>query len=208
MLQVFHVDVAIDQDVASVSKVCCKHLFKNVSFVFRRMFASVSDLDVAYVSHMLQEYVPMILVVSVLCCSKCFHVAVVLSRCCICYTHMFQVYVPNVLFASDVCCIQVFHVSEVCSENHRPRPGLRGIGHDKPGAGGQGVWRAWVLRTATCSSSSRLLGPAHPERGAGSLGRSRGHGDRGGVRVRDRARRSRVGYAGVQTCAFIRTFGH
>jgi hypothetical protein len=82
MLQVFHVDVAIDQDVASVSKVCCKHLFKNVSFVFRRMFASVSDLDVAYVSHMLQEYVPMILVVSVLCCSKCFHVAVVLSRCC------------------------------------------------------------------------------------------------------------------------------
>jgi hypothetical protein len=39
-----------------------------------RMFASVFYFDVAYFSHMLQEYVPMVSAVSVLCYSKCFHV--------------------------------------------------------------------------------------------------------------------------------------
>jgi hypothetical protein len=199
-LQVFHVDVA------SVSKACCKHLFKNVLFIFRRMFASVSDLDVAYVSHMLQECVPMISVVSVLCCSKYFHVAVVLSRCCICYTHVSSVCTKcfigfRCMLHSSVSCFRgVFRESWATA--WAPRDRAR-----RAGCRCQGAWCAWVLRTMMCSSSSRLLGPAHPERGAGSLGRSRGHGDRGGVRVRDRARRSRVGYAGVRTCAFIRTFG-
>jgi len=61
MLQVFHMDIAkVDRDVASVSEACCKRLFKMFHPFFRRMFASVFYLDVAYVSHMLQEYFPMI----------------------------------------------------------------------------------------------------------------------------------------------------
>jgi hypothetical protein len=75
MLQVFHVAVAKIWDVTSVSDVCCKHFFKMFHLFFIRMFASVFYLDIAYVSHMLQEYVPMILAVSVLCRSKCFYVA-------------------------------------------------------------------------------------------------------------------------------------
>jgi hypothetical protein len=57
MLQVFHVDITkVDRDVAyvaSVSEACCKHLFKMFHLFFRRMFASIFNLDVAYVSHML-----------------------------------------------------------------------------------------------------------------------------------------------------------
>ena len=72
---VFHVDVAkVNQDiayVASISETCCKRLFK----MLFRLFLSIFYLDVAYVSHMLQEYVPMVSVVSVLCFDKCFHVA-------------------------------------------------------------------------------------------------------------------------------------
>ena len=64
MLQVFYVDIAkVDQDVAnvaSVSEACCKRLFKMFHLFFRRMFANVFYLDIAYVSHMVQEYVPMI----------------------------------------------------------------------------------------------------------------------------------------------------
>ena len=87
----FHVDVAKgDWDVACVSEAYCKRLFEMFRLFFRRMFASVFYSDVAYVLNMLQEYVPMILDVSVLCCSKCFHLqdASVLSGCCICFTHI------------------------------------------------------------------------------------------------------------------------
>jgi hypothetical protein len=76
------------------------------------MFASVFYLDVSYVPHMLQEYVPMISTIAVLCYSKCFHVAS--CKCFIWMLHMFQVYVLNVSSALDVYCIQVFHVSEMC----------------------------------------------------------------------------------------------
>jgi sulfur relay (sulfurtransferase) complex TusBCD TusD component (DsrE family) len=70
MLQVVYVDVAkADLDaayVASVSKTCFKFV-ENVSSVFRHMFASVFFyLDAIYVSHMLQEYVPMVSAVLVL----------------------------------------------------------------------------------------------------------------------------------------------
>ena len=47
----FHVDVAkVDQDVASVSEVCCKRLFK-MFHLFQTYAASVFYLDVAHVSH-------------------------------------------------------------------------------------------------------------------------------------------------------------
>jgi hypothetical protein len=62
---------------------------------FVQNLSSVSDV---YFTHILQEYVPNVSSVLVLCCSKFFHVASVLSGCCICccgYTRMLQVYVPN-----------------------------------------------------------------------------------------------------------------
>jgi hypothetical protein len=81
---VFHVDVA------SVSETCCKCLFKMFHLFFRLMFASVFDLVVTYVSHILQEYVPMISTVSVLCCSNCFHVTS--CKCFIWMLRMFHTY--------------------------------------------------------------------------------------------------------------------
>jgi hypothetical protein len=54
------VDVAkVDRDVASVQRhvasVCSKYFICFETYVCKRF-----DLDVAYVSHMLQEYVPMV----------------------------------------------------------------------------------------------------------------------------------------------------
>jgi hypothetical protein len=120
MLQVFYVNVAkVDQDVAyvaSVSEACCKRLFKIFHLFSDVCLGAFFYLDVAYVSLMLQEYVPMVSLFQSYVAVSVFmwQVASVLSGCCICFMHMFQVYVPNILFASDVCCIQVFHVSEVC----------------------------------------------------------------------------------------------
>ena len=70
--------------------------------VKHRQFASVFYLDVVYVSHMLQEYVPMISVVLVLCCSKCFYVAV---------------FYPDVAYVSHICfkyMLQMFHPLLTC----------------------------------------------------------------------------------------------
>ena len=77
------------------------HLFQ--TYVCKRF-----DLDVAYVSHMLQEYIPN---VSVLCYSKCFHVVSCkcLSGRCICcngYTRMLQMYVSAVF----ISMLQVFYL--------------------------------------------------------------------------------------------------
>ena len=76
--------------VSSVSNVCCKR-------------------DIAYVSHMLQGYVPNVLAVSFLCCSKYFHVASVLSRCCICV----HKYVASVCSKCFICFRRMLH-SKVC----------------------------------------------------------------------------------------------
>ena len=77
MLQLFHMDIAkVDQDVAHVAMAIhayCKSLFKNISFVFRRMLQVFYlhvvkvDLDVSYPC-MLQVYISS---VSYVCC-KCF----------------------------------------------------------------------------------------------------------------------------------------
>jgi hypothetical protein len=91
----FHMDVAkVNRDaayVASVSEACCKCLFKIFHLFFRRLFASVFYSDVAYVSYMLQEYVPMISDVSVLCYSKCF------QSC------KLQIFYLNVAYVSHIC---------------------------------------------------------------------------------------------------------
>nr|AWA44667.1 hypothetical protein SO26G07_000002 [Saccharum officinarum] len=51
-----------------------------------------------------------------------------------------------------------------CKQNHGTWPERQGIGHGEPGADSWGAWRAWVLRTRTCSSSSWLLGHTRMER--------------------------------------------
>jgi hypothetical protein len=61
-------------------------------------------LDVAYISHMLQEYVPIVLGVSVLCCSKCFHVIFKkMFSCC-----KLQVFYLDVAYISHTCFKRMF----------------------------------------------------------------------------------------------------
>ena len=97
-----HVDVAkVDRDVASVASVseaCCKHLFKMFNIFLDVCLKSVFYLDVAYVSHMLQEYVPMISAISVLCYSKCFNVC------------KLQVFDLDVVYVSHICFKCMFHI--------------------------------------------------------------------------------------------------
>ena len=111
----FHVDVAkvdrvmlqvFQRHVASVSKACCKRLFK-MFYLFQTYVSSVLIWMLhMFHTYMSQEYVRNISTVSVLCCNKCFmlQVAIVLSGCCI-FTHMLQMYVLNISSASDLCCI-------------------------------------------------------------------------------------------------------
>jgi hypothetical protein len=68
----------VDCDVAYVAiilEACCKRLFKIFHLFFKRMFAIIFYSDVAYVSHMLQEYIIMGSAILALCCSKCFRIA-------------------------------------------------------------------------------------------------------------------------------------
>ena len=90
----FHIDVAkIDRDVASVSEVFYKRLFK-IFYLFQTYIAAsgfmlqVFYLDVAYVSHI----------------------------CCKCMFQMFHMLLTYVAF--KCLMLQVFRVSEVCSESH------------------------------------------------------------------------------------------
>ena len=86
MLQVFYPDVAyVSHSVAIVLSGCC------ICF-----------------THMLQQYVPNISVVSILCCSKWFHIAnykldvsCVSHTCCKCIFQIFHLFL-------DVCCIKMF----------------------------------------------------------------------------------------------------
>ena len=73
---------------------------QNISSVFRRMFASVFALDVAYVSHMLQEYVPMVSVVSILCCCS--------VSCC--KLQVFYLDVADVSHTCFKCMSKIFHL--------------------------------------------------------------------------------------------------
>jgi len=87
------------------------------------------DLDVVYVfTHILQQYVPKcFIVVSVFCCSKCFHVAsckCVYLRVAYVFTHMMQVFYLDVVYVyngfkcfckSFRCMFQMFNLfSNVC----------------------------------------------------------------------------------------------
>jgi len=91
--------------------------------LFQRHVASVFYLDVAYISHMLQEYITMVSAVLVLCCSKFFHVQVLYLdvtyashkyfKCMFQMFHLLQTYVAFKCFM-----LQVFRVLDVCLESH------------------------------------------------------------------------------------------
>jgi hypothetical protein len=163
---VFHMDVAYD---AIVSKACCKRLFK----VFRLFQMCVVSFFI-WMLHMFHTYVAksifqMFSAVSFLCYSKCFYIASVLSRCCICLTYMLQVYIPNVLSTLDLCCIQVVYVASVsCFKGiFRESWGTtreRGKGRGELRVGIWGARRAWGPADRVCLSPSGLLGPACVER--------------------------------------------
>jgi hypothetical protein len=113
----------------SRSGTCCK-CFRDMTQAFVQNILSIPDicrkrfdLDAAYVSHILQQYVSNVLSILVLCCSKCFHVAS--CKCFISMLHMFHIYVASVCYRCfisvlDIHYIQVFHVAcgSGCSESH------------------------------------------------------------------------------------------
>jgi hypothetical protein len=109
MLQVFYMDVAkyirmlhilpvFQRHVASVSEACssvCSKYF----ICFRRMLQAFWYGCCTCFTHMLQEYVRNVSVVSVLCCNKCCHI--VSCKCFISMLHMFHTHCK--------CMFQTFH---------------------------------------------------------------------------------------------------
>jgi hypothetical protein len=94
--------------VASVSKACCKHLFK-IFHLFPDVCCNRFQTYIAYVS--------------VLCCSKCFHGAsckcfiwmlhMFSHTCCKCMFqifHLFQMYVASILSGCCICCSGYTHM--------------------------------------------------------------------------------------------------
>jgi hypothetical protein len=99
---------------------------------------------------MLQEYVPIVLGVSVLCCSKCFHV-IFKKVFHVCKLQVFYLDVAYVSYTCFKCCSNYFicfkrmlHSNVLCfrgvfreSWGTAQAPGDRA---SEPGVGGQGVW--------------------------------------------------------------------
>jgi hypothetical protein len=96
-------------------------------------------LDVAYISHMLQEYVPIVLGVSVLRCSKCFHVIFKKSVSC-CKLQVFYLDVAYVLHTCFKRMFQLFiYFKRMLHSNVSCFRGVfRVMGHDL-GIGGSGT---------------------------------------------------------------------
>jgi len=89
MLHVFQ------KHVASIYSKCFIYFQTYVTIVFY--------LNVAYVfTHMLQRYVPNVLAVLVLCCSKCFFML-----------HLFYLYVAYVSHTYCKCMSQIFHLFQI-----------------------------------------------------------------------------------------------
>jgi hypothetical protein len=144
MLQLFHLDVAkIDREMLHILhmlQVFQKHVASVCSrcFICFQTYVAIVFLSGCCIcfTHMLRQYVPNILAVSILCCNKWFHVASRNFRCFMCFTHMLRVHIPNVssifrhMLHSNVFHIEVFYV--VWPEaSCRPR-GERGGGQRRP----------------------------------------------------------------------------
>ena len=68
---------------------------------FQTYVAIIFYLDVAYVfTHMLQQYVPNVSVVSILCCNKCFF--------------MLQWFYLVVVYVSHTCCMRMSQIFHLC----------------------------------------------------------------------------------------------
>jgi hypothetical protein len=101
-------DVAHVVYVAGVSEAYCKRLFK-MFHLFTDVCCNLflSGCCICF-THMLQQYVSNVLVVSVLCCSKWFRVASCKSGCFVCLRHMCNCVFQIFHLLSDVCCTQMF----------------------------------------------------------------------------------------------------
>ena len=160
-----------------------------------------------YFKHMLQQYVPNISAVSVLCCSKWFHVASCNFRCFICFTHMLQMYVPNVssifrrFLYSNVFQVASFYVVRTGATQ----------GQADWACCAPGGWRTVALRSGCAggvlvlSCSSRFMSAARAEWEEGVRGDQRAQ-RWGEVRTWDgvkanriEAKTDRAGYADVRT---------
>jgi hypothetical protein len=124
MFQVFQI---FQRYVASVPCGCCKSrsgscICCKCSFKMFYLFLSIFYLDVAYVSHMLQDYVPIISVTLVLCCNKCFHVAS--CKCFIKMLHMFHTHVSSVCSKCFICFRRMLHLSVSCFRRANPHFGI------------------------------------------------------------------------------------
>jgi hypothetical protein len=82
--------------VAIVSETCCKRLFKNVLSVSRCLLQSFLSRCCICFTYISRQYIPNVSTVSILGCSKWFHVASCKSGRFMCFTHMLQVRVLNV----------------------------------------------------------------------------------------------------------------
>ena len=156
--------VKVDRDIAyaaSILEACCKHF----------------DLDVAYVSHMLQEYVPNVSAVSFLCCKyfiwmlHMFHayVASVCSKCFICF---------RLISNSSISCCKCFMFQRYVKRVMVHALGAWVRGTTSWGTCRWGARRAWGPTNGACSSSS---GSRQRRERRGSAGRSGGRSQGVGV---------------------------
>jgi hypothetical protein len=157
----FHLDVTkVDREMLHMLQVFQKHVASsvlNVSCIYRRMLQSFFLFGCCICfTHVLQQYVPNVLVVSVLYCSKWFHIASCNFGCFTCFTHMLQMHVSNV--SSIFRCMlhsNVFHVASFYVVRSGASQGRADWACGAPGAGGR--WCCGRGTLGACLSSA-----AHP----------------------------------------------
>jgi hypothetical protein len=111
----FLIDVAkVDQGMLHMLQMFQKHVASVCSkcfICFQIYVAIVFYLDVAYVfTHMLQQYVPNVSAVSVLCCNKCFFMLQLFIQ----MLHIFHTHVANVCPKCFICSKCMLHSSVSC----------------------------------------------------------------------------------------------
>jgi hypothetical protein len=170
---------------------------------------------------MLQEYIQNVSVVSVLCCNKCFHVAI--CKCFIWMLHMFHTHIVIICSKCFICFSSMLLLSISCvigREAWGARPGCRGMGATShgPAVGAHRAHRIlWiVLMPALGSLPPRDIGGARGRSGERGVSRGRmgvrtsSHGERGGGQGKGAAGTTfsegacDEGGANVRTHAFVR----
>jgi hypothetical protein len=129
---------AFIQNILSVLDVCCKRFLSRCCTCF---------------TPMLQKYIQNVSVISVLCCNKCFHVAI--CKCFFDVTCVSHTHVAIVCSKYFICFSRMLHPSVSCfrgRESWEARPGRRGWGSSSRGP---------TVRTCNAPRILRT-GRAHP----------------------------------------------